>query len=52
MATQERKPYYTVTATGQHQDPEMARRGLFIALGMSDTMKSLSKDYKKVVGKE
>lgn len=52
MATHEKKPYYTITVTGQHQDPEMARRGMQIAAGLSDTMKSLSKDYEKVVGKE
>jgi hypothetical protein len=52
MATHEKKPYFTITVTGQHQDPEMARRGMQIAAGLSDTMKSLSKDYKDIVGKE
>ena len=52
MATQEKKPYYTITVIAQHQDPLEARRGMFLALGMSDQMKALSGDFKKVVGKD
>ena len=52
MATQEKKPYFTIVVKGQHQDPEAARKGCFLLLGMSDSMRSLSKDYGKVVGKE
>jgi hypothetical protein len=52
MATFEKKPYITVKVESSHQNPMEARKNAFIALGLSDSMKEMVHEYKKVVGKE
>jgi len=52
MATSEKKPYTTLKVESSHQDPREARRNAILALGLSDSLKEIASDFKRVVGKE
>jgi hypothetical protein len=51
MAMSEKAPYTTISIRVSHQDPEMARRMAYTALGRMK-FDGLSEEFNKIVGKE